>query len=270
MTERYAHLLLDREGGAEGVARITINRPAQFNALHLAAMEELLDVANRLSTDTAVRAVVITGAGDKAFCAGGDVAGFAAAMEAGEVGLLLNRMTAAFHMAISRLAWMRAPVIGAVNGVAAGAGLSLAAACDLVIAAEGARFTSAYTRIGLTPDGSSTYFLTRLIGPRRAMELHMTDRVLTAAEALDWGLVNRVVPAAELEAATAALAATLAAGPTRAFGGVKRLIQTGQSDTLESQMERESRMILEMAGSADGQEGVRAFVEKRRPRFTGA
>jgi 2-(1,2-epoxy-1,2-dihydrophenyl)acetyl-CoA isomerase len=264
----YAHLLLERP--AEGVARITINRPAQFNALHLAAMEELLDAANRLSTDASVRAVVITGAGEKAFCAGGDVAGFAAAMDGGEVGLLLQRMTAAYHMAISRLVWMRAPVIAAVNGVAAGAGLSLVAACDLVVAAETARFTSAYTRIGLTPDGSSTFFLTRVIGPRRAMELHMTDRVLTATEALDWGLVNQVVPAAELAGAAGALAAKLAAGPTRAYVGVKRLIQTGLDDSLESQMERESRMILEMAGSADGQEGVRAFLAKRPPRFTGA
>jgi 2-(1,2-epoxy-1,2-dihydrophenyl)acetyl-CoA isomerase len=254
----------------QGVARITIDRPAQFNALDLTAMEEMLDVANRCATDPAVRCVLLTGAGDRAFCAGGDVAGFAAAIESGAVGMLLQRMTAALHMAISRFAWMRAPLVGAVNGVAAGAGLSLAAACDLVIAADTARFTSAYTRIGLTPDGSSTYFLTRLIGPRRAAELHMTDRVLTAQEAQDWGIVNRVVPAAALAEEAGALAAKLAAGPTRAFGGVKRLLQTGLADTLESQMEREARSILEMAGSADGIEGIGAFVAKRPPRFTGA
>ncbi|MBX9700719.1 MAG: enoyl-CoA hydratase/isomerase family protein [Acetobacteraceae bacterium] len=255
---------------AEGVARITIDRPAQFNALNLAVMEELLDVANRCSTDPAVRCVLLTGAGDRAFCAGGDVAGFAAAMASGEMGLLIQRMTTALHAAISRFARMDAPLLAAVNGVAAGAGLSLAAACDLVIAADTARFTSAYTRIGLTPDGSSTTFLTRLIGPRRAMELHMTDRVLTAEEALDWGLVNRVVPAAALMAEAGALAATLAAGPTRAYGGVKRLIQTGLTETLETQMERESRSILAMSRSADGIEGVTAFVAKRKPRFTGA
>lgn len=262
-----ANLTLDRRGG---VAWVTINRPAQFNALDLAAMEELLDVANRLATDSAVRAVMLTGAGDKAFCAGGDVAGFAAAGEDG-VALLIHRMTAAFHMAISRLAWKRAPVVAAVNGVAAGAGLSLVAACDLAVAAEGAaRFTSAYTRIGLTPDGSSTFFLTRILGPRRATELHMTDRVLTAREALDWGLVNRVVPDGALLEKAERLAAGLAEGPTRAYGGLKRLVQTGLTDSLESQMERESRFIAEMAGTADGVEGVRAFVEKRKPRFTGA
>lgn len=253
----------------EGVARVTIDRPAQFNALNLQAMEELLDIANRCSTNPAVRCVLLTGAGDRAFCAGGDVPGFHAGIESGEIGLLIQRMTQALHMAISRFAGMRAPLVGAVNGVAAGAGLSLAASCDLLVAADTARFTSAYTRIGLTPDGSSTYFLTRSIGPRRAMELHMTDRVLTAAEALDWGLVNRVVPAASLMEEAGALAAKLAEGPTRAFGNVKTLIQTGLADTLESQMERESRSILEMAQSEDGREGIAAFVAKRAPRFVG-
>src|SRR5215469_12585162 len=128
----------------QGVARITINRPAQFNALDLAAMRELLALAIRCATDPAVRAVVLTGAGDKAFCAGGDVAGFAA--NADNMKPLLMEMTANFHMAISRFAWMRAPLIAAVNGVAAGAGLSLVAAADLVIAVDGARFTSAYTQ----------------------------------------------------------------------------------------------------------------------------
>lgn len=263
----YTCLRFERDGG---VARVTIDRPAQFNALDLTAMEELLDIANRCSTDPTVRCVLLTGAGEKAFCAGGDVAGFAQALDSGEVGLLLQRMTTALHAAISRFAWMRAPVVAAVNGVAAGAGLSLAASCDLVIASEAARFTSAYTRIGLTPDGSSTTFLTRVIGPRRAAELHMTDRVLTAAEALDWGLVNRVVPAAALMEEAGVLAAKLAAGPTRAYGAVKRLLQTGAVESLETQMEREARSILEMAQSPDGQEGIRAFVAKRPPNFTGA
>jgi 2-(1,2-epoxy-1,2-dihydrophenyl)acetyl-CoA isomerase len=217
-----------------------------------------------------VRCVLLTGAGEKAFCAGGDVAAFARGLEAGDIALLIQRMTTALHGAISRFAGMRAPLVGAVNGVAAGAGLSLAAACDLVVAADTARFTSAYTRIGLTPDGSATTFLTRLIGPRRAMELHMTDRVLSAAEALDWGLVNRVVPAEALMAEAEALAAQLAQGPTRAFGGVKRLVQSGLTGTLETQMECEARSILEMAQTADGQEGIRAFAARRPPRFTGA
>ena len=150
----------------QGVARITINRPTQYNALDLAGMKELLVLATRCSTDPSVRAVVLTGAGDKAFCAGGDVAAFAA--HADNIQQLLTEMTASFHLAISRLAWMRAPLIAAVNGVAAGAGVSLVAAADLVIAVDTAKFTSAYTQIGLTPgDGSSSYFLTRVLGPRR-------------------------------------------------------------------------------------------------------
>lgn len=252
------------------VAVITINRPEARNAINRAVRDGIGAAFERFEADEAAQVAILTGAGDRAFCAGGDVAGFARAMESGEIAPLIQRMTAALHMAISRFAWMRAPLVGAVNGVAAGAGLSLAAACDLVIAADTARFTSAYTRIGLTPDGSSTTFLTRLIGPRRAAELHMTDRVLTAEEALDWGIVNRVVPAASLAAETGALAAKLAGGPTRAHGGVKRLLQTGLADTLESQMEREARCILEMAQSPDGIEGVTAFVAKRTPRFTGA
>ena len=252
----------------EGVAWITINRPQSFNAMNLKTMRELLDVANRCSTDKAVRAAVLTGAGDKAFCAGGDVFGFAASHD--EIALVLKEMTTYFHMAVSRFSWMRAPLIAAVNGVAAGAGLSLVAFCDLAVAADTAKFTSAYTRIGLTPDGSSTYYLSRILGMRRAMDLYLTNRTLTAPEALEWGLVNRVVPAKDLLDQVGRLAAQLAQGPTLAYGGVKKLLQMAPNDSLESQMERETRMIADMATSTDGKEGVRAFVEKREPMFKGA
>ena len=249
------------------VARITINRPKAYNALDLACMQELCDIVNRCGSDRSVRAVVITGSGSKAFCAGGDVASFARNPET--VDLLLKEVTGFMHMAISRLAWMEAPVIAAINGVAAGAGLGLAAACDLAIAADNAVFTSAYTSIGLTPDGGASYYLPRLIGRRRAMELFLTNRVLSAQEALDWGLVNRVVPQADLEKEVGALAEQLANGPTRACGGVKKLLALSQNDSLESQMERESRQIAELARSPDGLEGVRAFVEKRKAAFAG-
>jgi len=251
----------------DNVAWITLNRPEAFNAMNLQMTKDLLDVANRSGSDPAVRAAVITGAGDKAYCAGGDIAEFVD--RESEIELHLKEMTTYLHMAVSRFAWMRAPLIAAVNGVAAGAGLSAAAFPDLAIAADTARFTSAYTQIGLTPDGSSSYFLTRILGTRRAAELYMTNRMLTAEEALDWGLVNRVVPAAELMDEVGKLAAQLAAGPTRAYGGVKKLIQTGPNDTLESQMERETRLIGEMGTSVDGREGVKAFLEKRKPNFTG-
>ena len=249
------------------VAWITLQRPAAFNALNLVCMKELFDVANRISSDRGVRAVVLTGAGEKAFCAGGDVAGFAA--DPADVQRLLKEMTGYLHSAISRLAWMDAPLIAAVNGVAAGAGLSLVACCDLAIAADHAKFTSAYTQIGLSPDGSSTYFLSRLLGTRRAMELFMTNRTLTAAEALDWGLINRAVPGAQLLEEAGKLAAQFAQGPTRAYGGIKKLLQMAPSETLESQLEREARQIGELSVTEDGIEGVRAFVEKHKPRFSG-
>ncbi len=251
----------------DNVAWITFNRPASLNAMNRQMMIELHDIANRCMTDKAVRAAVLTGSGERAFCAGGDVLGFHADQDGISRGVFEG--TTLLHAAASRFAWMKAPLIAAVNGVAAGAGLSAVAWCDLAIAADTATFTSAYTKIGFTPDGSSTWFLSRMIGRRRAMELYMTNRTLTAQEALDWGLVNRVVPAADLMAEAGKLAAQLAQGPTRAFGGVKKLLMMATTDSLEGQMERESRTLSEMASSADAREGIAAFVEKRRARFTG-
>jgi 2-(1,2-epoxy-1,2-dihydrophenyl)acetyl-CoA isomerase len=178
-------------------------------------------------------------------------------------------MTMYLHAAISRFARMRAPLVAAVNGTAAGAGFSLVCAADLVVAAESARFTMAYTRAGLTPDGSSTYFLPRLVGTRRALELMLTNRTLSAAEALEWGLVNRVVPDAELEEQATSLARSLAAGPTAAFGSVKRLVENSTRDSLESQMEHEARAIADAARSPDAREGIDAFFAKRAAKFSG-
>jgi 2-(1,2-epoxy-1,2-dihydrophenyl)acetyl-CoA isomerase len=160
-------------------------------------------------------------------------------------------------------------VIAAVNGTAAGGGFSLMLGCDLVLAAASATFTMAYTRAGLSPDGSSTFYLARLVGLRRAYEMALTNRVLSAAEALEWGLVTRVVPDAELAKEADALAAQLATGPTVAFGVTKRLLLDGSAESLETQMERESRGIASMLGHRDGQEGVQAFLGKRKPSFSG-
>ncbi|MGH8677055.1 MAG: enoyl-CoA hydratase/isomerase family protein [Burkholderiales bacterium] len=251
----------------DNVAWITLNRPSALNAIDSQSIKELYDIANRCSSDKSVRAAVLTGAGDRAFCAGGDVSEFAA--NADSIELLIREMTGYLHMAVSRFAWMRAPLIASVNGVAAGAGLSLVACCDLAIAADTAKFTSAYTHIGLTPDGSSTFFLTRLLGRRRTLELYLTNRTLTAQEALDWGLINRVVPAKDLADEVKKLAQQLASGPTRAYGGIKKLVLMSPNDTLESQMERETRIIAEMSTTADGLEGVRAFTQKRKPKFVG-
>jgi 2-(1,2-epoxy-1,2-dihydrophenyl)acetyl-CoA isomerase len=185
------------------------------------------------------------------------------------IGVLIKELTTYVHGAVSRLVRTPKPVITAVNGVAAGGGLALALAGDLVVAAESARFTMAYSRIGATPDGSSTYWLPRLVGLRRAMELVYTNRVLTAREAVDWGLATRVVADAEFPAAVRRLAAELAQGPTLALGRGKRLLHLATTESLETQMEHESQAIAGSAHTEDFAEGVRAFAEKRTPVFRG-
>ena len=165
---------------------------------------------------------------------------------------------------------MKAPVVMAIQGAAGGAGMSLACAGDIVIAAESAKFTMAYTRRGCTPDGiSSTYFLPRIVGLRRAMDLALTNRVLSAREAHEMGIVTRVVPDAELMATAEGLARGFAQGPTRAYLGVKRLFAESATRTLEDQMELETEWIADMGRTADGSEGIAAFLEKRPPKFKG-
>jgi len=259
----YDTLLFDVEGH---VARLTLNRPEAGNAMDAAMMRELCDVAIRCDEDPEIRAVLLTAAG-KMFCAGGDLRSFAG--EGDALPAYLKGITNDLHGAVSRLCRMDAPVVSAVNGIAAGAGFSLACAADMVIAAESARFTVAYTGVGLSPDGSCSFFLPRLIGLRRTQELMLTRRILQASEALDWNLVTRVVPDQDLEAESSKLAAQLAAGPTRAFGKVKRLLLHSSGDHLESQMEHEARCIADAARSADGKEGIAAFLAKREADFAG-
>lgn len=251
---------------AEGVATITMNRPDAANALNLTMAKELGQVAIRCDEDPGIRAVVLTGMG-RFFSAGGDIAGFKSA--GGEAGMLLKDMTMHFHAAVSRFSRMDPPLIGAVNGMAAGAGFSFAISCDIVIAAESAQFLSAYTVSALTPDGSSTYFLPRLVGLNRAMDLMILNRRLSAEEALDWGLVTRVVPDDDLSASVAELSGRLAAGPTKAYGGVKRMLHESLSSSLETQMELEARTIADISRTADAREGITAFLEKRPPVFHG-
>jgi 2-(1,2-epoxy-1,2-dihydrophenyl)acetyl-CoA isomerase len=262
-TVSYETILLDQR---DGVATITLNRPAQFNALDLQMSKDLLSATINLSEDASVRCVVITGAG-KAFFAGGDLSSFGAAGDAR--GALIKEMTAYFHGAISRLAHMNAPVIAKINGPAAGAGFSMMLACDLALAAESAKFTMAYTKAGLSPDGSSTWFLPRTVGLRRAQELTLLNPTLTAAQALEWGLVTRVVADDALNTAVDELAQQIADGPTLSLGAAKRLLRTSSDHSLEAQMEYESQAIAAASLSADGREGVAAFTEKRAPRFNG-
>ena len=200
---------------SEHVAYITLNRPTAVNAVSLELAEELEEVARECDASNSVRAVLLTGAG-RIFCAGGDLKSFAA-QEPTHLPTHFKRVNLFFHSAIQCFARMRVPVIVAVNGPAAGYGMSLACAGDIVLANESARFTIAYTRVGLTPDASSTYYLPRIIGLRRTMELALTNRTLTAREAEAIGLVTRVVPDDQLIAQAESMAHELAHGPTRAF-----------------------------------------------------
>ena len=248
------------------VATITLNRPEAYNALNLTLSREFFQAALEADEDPNIRCIVVTGAGP-AFCAGGDVKDFADNLPT--VGVLMKQLTTYLHGAISRFARSPKPVIMGINGVAAGGGFSLALSGDLVIAAESARFTMAYSRIAATPDGSSTYFLPRLIGIRRAMELFYTNRVLSAGEAMEWGLVNRVVPDAELPRALGSLARELAQGPTLAYGGGKLLFHHSSAESLETQMELEAQSIARSGKTEDFKNGVTAFVQKKTARFEG-
>jgi len=247
-----------------GVALITLSRPEAANALDCELARDLFEASLSCGADPDVRAIVITGAG-RMFCAGGDLKSFQRAGSGVRAHIL--ELTTYLHGAISRLVRGDAPLIAAVNGAAAGAGLSIACACDIIVAAKSARFTLAYTRAGLTPDGSSTYFLPRRIGLGRAAELALTNRTLSAQEAADWGLANRVVADAELLPVATELATELAEGPTAALGEARRLLHGGLTQTLETQMELEAQAIAEAAESAEGREGVAAFLEKRVPSF---
>lgn len=250
----------------DGVALIRLNRPEEGNAITLEMAREVLEAAGRCDEYSEVRAVVLTGNG-KMFCAGGDLKAFAA--QGDRVSLYLKETTQALHAAISRFNWMDSPVIGAINGTAAGGGFSLALTTDIGIAAESAKFTMAYTKVGLAPDGSSSYFLARMVGLRRAKEMALLNIVLTAQQAMEWGIVNQVVADDQVLPQAMKIAHRLAQGPTLALGKTKRLILSGATESLESQMERESRAIAAMAGTTDGREGVAAFIEKRVPNFMG-
>jgi 2-(1,2-epoxy-1,2-dihydrophenyl)acetyl-CoA isomerase len=251
---------------ADGVATITLNRPDAANALDLDMSKELFDAAVRCDEDPDVRAVILTGTG-KMFSAGGDIAFFSTVGE--ELPATVKHMTMYLHAAVSRLNRMDPPVVCAVNGTAAGAGFSLAIMGDIVMASENARFTLAYTRLGVSPDGSSTYFLPRRVGTKRALDLMLTNRILSANEAMEWGLVDYLHRDATLMDEARKLAGQLAKGPTKAYGRVKNLIHNSLNETLESQMERETVGIAESMRSADGREGVDAFVNKRKPEFQG-
>ncbi len=256
-------LAVSRDGG---VLTLTLNRPDRLNSLDEALLAALLDGLDTARRDDAVRALVITGTG-RGFCAGADLA--QPAMSGADVGTTVRRHLQEWYAPlVTGLRELEKPVLASVNGVAAGAGMSLALACDLRIAAESASFIQAFVRIGLVPDAGSTYLLPRLVGMAKAMELAMLGDRLSAADALAAGLVTRVVPDASLAAATAELAGRLAAGP-RSLGLVKRALYLSMEGDLRSAMAREEDLQALAATTADFAEGVAAFLEKRPARFQG-
>ena len=250
------------------VATLTLNRPDALNTLDFAMMDALVAAVADVAADAALRVVILGGAG-KHFMAGGDLRTFAgeltkprAERQAG-----FTQVIGRLHSAIELLQRMPHPVVARVHGAVAGFGLSLVAACDLAIAADSAYFASAYRHIGLTPDGGMSWTLPRIVGVRKAMEILLLGERFDAQQALQLGLVNRVVPAAELDATVDSVVQALVGGPTLALRNAKRLLHQSLAHTLSEQLDAESRSFGECAGSPDFEEGIAAFLEKRPPQF---
>jgi 2-(1,2-epoxy-1,2-dihydrophenyl)acetyl-CoA isomerase len=255
-----AEVETQRDGG---VLTITLNRPEVLNAFN-ALMHQALGAALAEAEDASVRAVVLTGAG-RGFCVGQDLTEFREA--AGDIG---SRLRDNYHPNILAIRALEKPVIAAVNGAAAGAGLSFACACDIRIASDAASFVPAFINIGLVPDSGGTYFVVELLGYARAFEWMTSGRKLTAAEAHDWGLVSEVVESDGLAARSADVAAQYAAMPTRGVGMTKRLFSEAARNRLEQQLELEAELQTAATQTNDFREGVAAFLEKRKPEFTGS
>jgi 2-(1,2-epoxy-1,2-dihydrophenyl)acetyl-CoA isomerase len=261
----YVQILYEER---EGVAWIRLNRPDRLNALTTHLSAEALDAVERIGADPDVRCLVITGEG-RGFCAGQDLQEFA--QRDGAAGPLdvAEHLRSGYNRLITALVELPKPVVAGVNGVAAGAGLSLALACDVRIASDAARFLQAFVKIGLVPDSGGNWLLPRAVGVAKALELSITGEQVDAAEALRIGLVTKVVPAGDFGAELERYASNLAAMPTRAIGATKRLLAETPALTLAQTLEREAVSQAEVATSEDFAEGVRAFLEKRPPTFTG-
>ncbi len=248
-----------------GVLEITLNRPDSLNAMNEEVIEGLLQRVEE-TRPPEVRAVLIRGEG-RGFCAGGDIRHFAKLLESGQP--VPREMPDRLHEMIECLRQLPKPVLAAVHGPCAGAGFSLVLACDLAIASEESKFNLAYVGIGLSPDGSSSFFLPRHVGMKKATEIFLTGKNMTAQEVLELGLINRIVPATDLLEQGRAMARMLASGPTAAYGRVKELINSSYHNNLHDQLALEAQHICESSTTEDFRAGIAAFLAKKTPEFKG-
>ena len=265
MTEQSSFLLIENDGA---VRTLRLNRPDVLNSFNGEMISQLNKAVREAEKDKTVRCIVITGAG-RAFSAGQDLAEVSERYKSDAPFELGIRLREGYNPIVSRIRTMEKPVIAAINGVAAGGGLGVALVCDIRIAAESATFIQAFVHVGLVPDCGNTFMLPRLVGVPRAMEMCMTGRRVKADEALQIGLVNRVVPDADLPAETSKLAQQLAGLPTRAIGLTKRAINASGNNELDAQLDYEAMLQTTAGQTRDHREGIAAFLEKRRPDFTG-
>ena len=264
MQTNFQHILVAQDGA---VLTITMNRPEVLNAFNGLMLQEMTEVVEAALQDVGVRCLVINGAG-RAFGSGQDLSVFFDAHERSEV-LDISRHLQKYHKLVNLIHAMPKPVIAAIHGVAAGISLNIALACDLRIAADNARFTEAFARIGLVPDAGGAYFLPRLIGLAKALEMALLTDEVSAVEAERIGLINKCVPVAEFEAETRALAQRLAVGPTRTYGYIKELFYSALDQDLPAVLDLEGKLQGAAFATEDHREGVAAFLEKRRPKYSG-
>lgn len=254
-------ILTEQEGN---IRRITLSRPEAYNALNLDMMNRLAESLAACARDDSTQGVIITGAG-KAFCAGGDLKWISQQEE--DPGSVLHRLAPQFHLSILEIRRMQKPVVAAINGIAAGGGFSLALACDFRVMAGSAVLRQAYTSSGLSIDGGGSFALPRIVGLARAMEIMAFDQPISPAQALAWGLVTRVVPDDQVLLEAHAMLDTLTKASLHSFAWSKRLMTDSLNNTLETQLELERQGISSCGAHPNGQEGIRAFVEKRKPKF---
>ena len=257
-----ADAILTRRHGK--LLEITLNRPDAYNALNLDMMNMLADALSLGARDASITGVLITGEG-KAFCAGGDLKWISQQKE--EAGAVLHRLAPQFHLSILEIRRMGKPVVAGINGIAAGGGFSLALACDFRVMGQSALLRQAYTSSGLSIDGGGSFALPRLIGLARAMEIMAFDEPIPSAQTLEWGLVTKVVPDGDVLSESTAMLTRLSKSSLHSFAWSKKLMTSSFNTTLEAQLELERQGISACADHPDGQEGIRAFVEKRRPSF---